>query len=217
MLSSCGETHTFRDLSLYWNKSLVKGDKLLLLKSMNVISVNVGMPRIVEYHGEPVATGIYKDPVDGSVKVNKLNLEGDGQADLSVHGGIRKAVYVYPSEHYVFWQQGLSITDLPWGSFGENLTIEGLLESDVRPGDQLKIGTAVFAVTQPRYPCYKLGIKFGRSDMVKRFAKSGFSGFYLSVEQTGELRAGDALSFEPQKADGATIAEIAAERLNLRG
>jgi MOSC domain-containing protein YiiM len=183
---------------------------------MNVISVNVGMPRIVEYHGEPVATGIFKYPVDGTVKVNDLNLAGDGQADLSVHGGARKAVYVYLSEHYDFWRQQLSITDLPWGSFGENLTIEGLLESDVRPGDLLKIGNAVFAVTLPRYPCYKLGIKFGRSDMVKRFAKSGLTGFYLSVEQTGELRAGDTINFEPNQADGATIAEIAAERLNLR-
>lgn len=183
---------------------------------MKVISVNVGMPRIVEFRGEPVATGIFKAPVTGEVKVNELNLEGDGQADLRVHGGLDKAVYVYPSENYGFWREQLPGVELPWGAFGENLTIDGLLESDVRPGDRLRIGSAEFAVTQPRYPCYKLGIKFGRSDMVRRFAKSGLTGFYLSVAKTGELQAGDTIEFEPGSDGGGTIKEIAAERLNFR-
>ena len=183
---------------------------------MKVISVNVGMPRIVEFRGEPVATGIFKEPVTGEVKVNEFNLEGDGQADLRVHGGLYKAVYVYPSENYGFWREQLPGVELPWGAFGENLTIDGLLESDVRPGDRLRIGSAEFAVTQPRYPCYKLGIKFGRSDMVRRFAKSGLTGFYLSVAKTGELQAGDTIEFEPGSDGGGTIKEIAAERLNFR-
>jgi MOSC domain-containing protein YiiM len=183
---------------------------------MKVISVNVGLPRIVEFRGEPVATGIFKDPVGGVVKVNELNLEGDGQADLRVHGGLYKAVYVCPSEHYEYWREQLLGVDLLWGAFGENLTIRGLVESDVRPGDRLRIGSAEFAVTQPRYPCYKLGIKFGRSDMVRRFAKSGLTGFYLSVVKTGELQAGDTIEFEPGPDGGDTIKKIAAERLNFR-
>ncbi|HEX2639051.1 MAG TPA: MOSC domain-containing protein [Pyrinomonadaceae bacterium] len=183
---------------------------------MKVISVNVGMPRVVEFRGEPVATGIFKEPVRGAVKVNELNLEGDGQADLRVHGGLYKAVYVYPSEHYEYWRQQLPGVDLPWGAFGENLTIDGLVESDVRPGDRLRIGSSEFAVTQPRYPCYKLGIKFGRSDMVRRFAKSGLTGFYLSVLKTGEVESGDYIEFVQGPDRGDTIKEIAAERLNFR-
>lgn len=183
---------------------------------MKVISINVGMPKIVEYRGEPIATGIFKRPISGVVRVNELNLEGDGQADLRVHGGFYKAVYVYPSEHYEYWREQLPGVDLPWGAFGENLTIEGLVESDVRPGDRLRIGSAEFAVTQPRYPCYKLGIKFGRSDMVRRFAKSGLTGFYLSVVKRGELQAGDLIAFEPGQDGGDTIAKIAHERLNAR-
>lgn len=183
---------------------------------MKVISVNVGLPRIVEFRGEPVVTGIFKEPVIGAVKVSELNLDGDGQADLRVHGGLYKAVYVYPSEHYEYWRQQLAGVDLPWGAFGENLTIDGLLESDVKPGDCLRIGSAEFAVTQPRYPCYKLGIKFGRSDMVRRFAKSGLTGFYLSVAKTGELQAGDSIEFDPALDAGDTIKEIAAEKLKFR-
>lgn len=216
MRPSCEKIRAICVLSLWWNKYPFASDNLLFSKLMKVISVHVGMPRIVEYRGEPVATGIFKEPVDGAVKVNELNLEGDGQADLRVHGGVNKAVYVYPSEHYEYWRRQLPNADLPWGAFGENLTIVGLLESDVKPGDRLTIGSAEFAVTQPRYPCYKLGIKFGHSDMEKRFAKSGRTGFYLSVAKMGELRAGDTIAFEPRGIDGPTIAEIAADRLNLR-
>jgi MOSC domain-containing protein YiiM len=183
------------------------------MRSISVISVNVGLPRLVEYNGEPVATGIFKEPVGGIVKVNELNLEGDRQADLRVHGGRFKAVYVYPAEHYEFWERELPGVELPWGVFGENLTVRGLVESEVCPGDRLRVGTAEFTVTQPRYPCFKLGIRFGRKDMIRRFAESGRTGFYLAVEKTGELSAGYMVEHFRQNG-GRTIAQIAAERLS---
>jgi MOSC domain-containing protein YiiM len=179
---------------------------------MRVLAVNVGLPRMVEYHGEPVSTGIYKDPVEGAVRVNELNLEGDRQADLSVHGGYYKAVYVYPSEHYPFWRSEFPDMELPYGMFGENLTTEGLIEDSIKVGDRLRIGTAEFLVTQPRLPCFKLGIRFGRADIIKRFHKSGRSGFYLSIEKTGELQKGDAVEFIDGVSDGRTIAEVLRDR-----
>jgi MOSC domain-containing protein YiiM len=138
-----------------------------------------------------VSTGIFKSPVQGRVRVHALDLEGDQQADLSVHGGPDKAVYGYPSEHYSFWRKQLPGVELPWGSFGENLTTAGLLESDVHIGDRFAIGTAEFVVTQPRLPCFKLNLKFNREDMVKRFLASHRTGFYFRVLREGELGAGD--------------------------
>lgn len=143
--------------------------------------MNVGGPRDVESRGRIVRTSIWKTPVAGRVHVGRLNIDGDQQSDLTVHGGEDKAVYVYPSEHYVFWRRELPDMDIPLGAFGENLTIEGLLESDVNVGDRLAIGTARFKVTQPRLPCFKLAIRFGRDDIIKRFLLSGRSGFYLAV------------------------------------
>lgn len=182
---------------------------------MKVLSVNVGLPRLVEYNGEPVATGIFKEPVAGQVKVGEFNLEGDRQADLRVHGGYSKAVYVYPSEHYDFWRAELPDAELPFGIFGENLTSVGILESDVIPGDRLRIGTAKFIVTEPRFPCFKLGIRFGRSDIIRRFAKSGRSGFYLAIEKTGELGTGDAIEFLSRESSQASIAQVVRDKFNL--
>jgi MOSC domain-containing protein YiiM len=175
---------------------------------MKVVSVNVGLPREVISRGEAVLTSIFKDPVAGRVRVESLNLAGDRQSDLTVHGGAEKAVYVYPSEHYAFWREELPGVDLRWGSFGENLTVEGLAEDRVRIGDEIAIGSAVFVVTQPRMPCFKLGIRFGRMDMVKRFLKSGRSGFYLSVSREGELGAGDLIALTPSQAPSITVAEF---------
>jgi len=175
---------------------------------MKVVSVNVGLPREVISRGEAVLTSIFKEPVAGRVRVETLNLVGDRQSDLTVHGGAEKAVYVYPSEHYAFWREELPGVDLPWGSFGENLTVEGLAEDRVRIGDEIAIGSAVFVVTQPRMPCYKLGIRFGRMDMVKRFLKSGRSGFYLSVSSEGELGAGDLITLTPSQTPSITVAEF---------
>jgi MOSC domain-containing protein YiiM len=175
---------------------------------LRVVSVNVGRPREVEWHGQPVTTSIWKAPVAGRVRVGRENLEGDRQADLSVHGGAYKAVYMYPSEHYEAWRREQPGLLLPWGAFGENLTTEGLLESDVRIGDRLRIGSAEFEVTQPRQPCYKLGVRFGRDDMVKLFLASGRSGFYLSVAREGEVGAGDAIEHFPGDGSGPTIAAV---------
>ena len=179
---------------------------------MKLISVNVGLPRIVEYMGEPVSTGIFKSQVAGKVTVGPLNLEGDRQADLTVHGGPVRSVYVYPVEHYSYWRDELPAgTDLAMGAFGENLTVEGILERQVRRGDRLQIGSAEFEVTIPRYPCYKLGIRFGRKEMLRLFMKSGRSGFYLSVLKTGEIEAGDEIMLDAA-GSGKTISEVFAER-----
>src|SRR5882724_12583457 len=157
---------------------------------MRVLSVNVGSPREVQWQGRPVRTSIWKSPVTGPVIVKTLNLDGDQQADLTVHGGEKKAVYVYPSEHYALWRAELPGVDLPWGAFGENLTTEGLMEDSVHIGDRFRIGSAELVVTQPRMPCFKLGIRFGRPDIVKRFLRSGRTGFYLTVTREGQVEAG---------------------------
>ena len=158
---------------------------------MKLISVNVGLSRVVMSNGDPVMTGIFKEPVAGRVMLRTLNLDGDRQADLSVHGGPSKAVYVYPSEHYGYWKQELPEMKLPWGTFGENFTTTGLFESELNIGDKFHVGSAVVVVTEPRMPCYKLGIKFGRPDIVKRFLASERTGFYLAALQEGEVGVGD--------------------------
>jgi MOSC domain-containing protein YiiM len=178
---------------------------------MKIISVNVGLPRLVLRNGEPVSTGIFKEPVAGRVMMRTLNLDGDRQADLSVHGGPEKAVYVYPSEHYEFWQRELPDMDLPWGMFGENLTTTGLLETEINIGDKFRVGTAEVMVTQPRMPCYKLGIRFGRSDIIKRFLISERSGFYLSVLKEGEVGAGD--EFVPVEKNVSSVRVVDITRL----
>ncbi len=175
---------------------------------MKIISVNVGMPRLVEYNGEPVATAIYKNPVEGKVKVNELNLAGDAQADLRVHGGVSKSVYAYPFEHYEFWQNEYPDKDLPVAIFGENLTTEGILETEICAGDRIRVGTAEFIVTEPRFPCFKLGIRFGRKDILRRFQKSRCSGFYLSVAKTGELEAGDEIELLKRDPNRVTIEDL---------
>jgi MOSC domain-containing protein YiiM len=177
---------------------------------MHVISLNVGRPREVEWRGRTVRTSIWKEPVQGSVRVTSLNLDGDAQSDLSVHGGPEKAVYAYPAEHYDYWQRELDVDALPWGAFGENLTTSGVLESDLAIGDRVRVGSVELMVTQPRLPCFKLGIRFGRDDMVKRFLQSGRSGFYLAVVREGDLTAGDRLEIAARDARGVTVSDITA-------
>jgi MOSC domain-containing protein YiiM len=176
---------------------------------MHIVSVNVGRPREVERRGRRVRTSIWKDPVEGSVRVRTLNIDGDAQSDLSVHGGPEKAVYAYPSEHYDYWRRELDIDSLPWGAFGENLTTAGMTESGIAIGDRVRIGTVELMVTQPRLPCFKLGIRFDRDDMIKRFMSSGRSGFYLAVLREGELAAGDRLEIVSRDPGGVTVAEVA--------
>jgi MOSC domain-containing protein YiiM len=176
---------------------------------MKLLSVNVGLPREIEWKGKIVRTSIFKEPVSGRVRVTNLNLEGDQQSDLRVHGGIHKAVYVYPSEHYAFWRKELPGADLPWGMFGENFTTEGSLdEQTVFIGDRFRVGSAEFVVTQPRMPCFKLGIRFGRPDIIKRFLHSGRVGFYLAVVKEGEVAAGDSIELVTRDQRGITVAEI---------
>src|SRR6266481_3896159 len=159
--------------------------------TMKLNSVNVGLPRTVKWRGNSVTTGIFKEPIKGSVMLRALNLDGDRQADLSVHGGRSKAVYAYPSEHYEFWRNELPGMKLPYGMFGENFTTEGLLEVDVNIGDRFRIGGAEVVVTEPRLPCSKLTARFGRADVVKRFLSSRRSGFYFGVLREGVVQAGD--------------------------
>jgi MOSC domain-containing protein YiiM len=183
---------------------------------LKLVSVSVGRPREVEWDGEKVLTSIFKEPVAGRVRVRRLNIEGDEQSDLEVHGGTEKAVYAYPAEHYAFWRNELPGVELPWGAFGENLTTEGLLEDRVHIGDRLRAGSAEFIVTEPRMPCYKLAIRFGRADIVKRFMKSGRTGFYLAVLKEGEVGAGDAI--EPSGFDQhrISIAAVVAAKVRSR-
>lgn len=175
---------------------------------MKLISINVARPRLVVYYGQTVSTGIFKEPVAGRVQLRTLNLDGDRQADLAVHGGPFKAVYAYPSEHYEFWREELPGTQLPWGMFGENFTTQGFVESDLHIGDRLHIGTAIIVVRQPRIPCLKLAIKFHRKDVLARFLRSGRSGFYFSVEQEGTVEAGDQFRLLSREPEAMTIAEM---------
>ena len=175
---------------------------------MKLISVNVGLPREITANGETVRTSIWKYPVQGRVHASTLNLDGDQQSDLSVHGGVDKAVYVYPSEHYYYWRTQLPDLELPWGAFGENFTSEGILEDQTKIGDRIRVGSTEFMVTQPRMPCFKLGIRFNRRDMVKRFLESKRSGFYLAVIREGEVQTGEAIEFTEKQEAGVTITEI---------
>lgn len=175
---------------------------------LRVISVNVGLPREVVWKGKTVLTGIFKEPVTGRISARRLDLDGDRQADLSVHGGPAKAIYVYPAEHYSYWREQFPTMNMPWGMFGENLTVEGLEEKTVHIGDQFRIGTARVVVTQPRFPCYKLGIKFQRADMLKRFLQSGLTGFYLAVLEEGEIAAGDPLTLLARDENAVSVSDI---------
>ncbi len=175
---------------------------------MRVVSVNVGLPRTVTWKGKTVTTGIFKSPVGTRLSMHARNLDGDRQADLRVHGGRSKAVYVYPSEHYAYWQEELPGVELPWGMFGENLTTRGLLEDGVNIGDRFRVGSAEVMVTEPRLPCYKLGLKFGRDDIIKRFLASRKTGFYLAVLVEGEVGTGDPIEAISRDSHGVTVRDI---------
>ena len=175
-----------------------------------VVSVNVGTPTQVRVQDLVVLTSIFKSPVEGRVAVGKYNIAGDRQADLTVHGGPYKAIYCYPEEHYSFWSEQLPEMKLVPGMFGENLTTDGLTEDQVNIGDHFRVGSAVLQVTQPRMPCYKLNIRFGRPDMVKRFWQSGRSGIYFSVVAEGDVAAGDPIERIAQAADGVSVSDVVA-------
>jgi MOSC domain-containing protein YiiM len=175
---------------------------------MKILSVNVGLPREVTWQGKLVTTGIFKEPVKSPVMLRVLNLDGDQQADLTVHGGVSKAVYAYPSEHYAYWRTELPGIDLPWGMFGENLATEGLLEETVYIGDRFSIGEAEVTITEPRMPCYKLGLKFGSNDIIKRFLASRRTGFYFAVLREGMVVSGDAMELIGREQQEISVADI---------
>ncbi len=182
---------------------------------MKLVSLNCGLPREVLWHGQSVTTSIYKNPVDVRVALRIQNLDGDRQSDLTVHGGKYKAVYCYPIEYYSYWQTELRDHPLPYGAFGENFTVdglvrvrEGLAEDSIHVGDRFSVGSAEVVVTQPRVPCYKLGIRFGSDDMVKRFLRSRRTGFYLAVTREGEVEAGDDLTLLSHDPDSIPVSEI---------
>ena len=175
---------------------------------MKLISVNTGLPREVTWHGRNVTTAIFKQPVAGRIALRKLNLDGDRQADLSVHGGQDKAVYCYPITHYDYWKRELPGRELPLAMFGENFTTNGLLEDSVHLGDQFSVGSAEVVVTQPRLPCYKLGVRFQLDDMVRRFLASGRTGFYLAVTREGEVSAGDEIKVMARDPNKVPVSEI---------
>ena len=173
-----------------------------------VVSVNVGIPREIDTSRGPVITAIFKTPTDRRLRVKPHNLEGDQQADLSVHGGENKAVYGYPIEHYSVWSDELGRTDLEHGQFGENLTTRGLLEREVGVGDVFSIGTAVLQITQPRAPCFKLGIRMGDARFVRTFLRGGRPGFYFRIVESGELGMGDEVKRIERGATGITVHEV---------
>ena len=175
---------------------------------MKLISINVGRPQLVMRDGEAVSTAIFKQPIDGRVMLRTLNLDGDRQADLSVHGGPTKAVYVYPAEHYEFWKHELPEMELRYGMFGENFTATGFSETSLNIGDQFQIGSARVMVTEPRMPCYKLGIRFGRTDIIKRFLVSERSGFYLAVLEEGEVGIGDEFQLIKRNEPSVTVNDV---------
>lgn len=175
---------------------------------MQVKSVNLGKPQIVEWRGKKISTAIFKSPVKGKIQLNVENFEGDQQADLTVHGGVDKAVYTYPYEHYAFWQSELPDYQLVMGNFGENLTTTGLLESEVRLGDIFKIGSVKLMAVQPRMPCFKLGIRFGNEKMVKKFWEAQKNGIYFRVIETGQIEKGDLIQLIEQSPENLTILDV---------
>ena len=177
---------------------------------MRIVSVNVGLPRELPHEGRTVLTGIVKEPVSGPVAVGRTNLAGDGQADLRVHGGIDKAVYAYPHEHYAAWRAELERDDLHPGHFGENLTIEGLLEDDVWIGDALRVGSALVEVSQPRVPCFKLALRMGDPAFAKPFLRSGRTGYYVRVLEEGAVAAGDPVARERRGEGSLSVRAVAA-------
>src|SRR5277367_3908784 len=175
---------------------------------MNLVSLNTGLPRDVRWRGINVTTGIFKEPVEGRIALRRLNLDGDRQADLTVHGGEYKAVYCYPIEHYAYWKKELPGRDLPMAVFGENFTTEGLFENSVHLGDRFSVGSAEVIVTQPRLPCYKLGIRFEADNMVRRFLASALTGFYLAVTKEGAVAAGDEIKPLDTDPNAVPVSEI---------
>ena len=178
---------------------------------MKLLSVNISQPKPVEFDGQDYLTGIYKQAVKGRIWLGRLNLDGDGQADLDAHGGPNRALYCYPHENYAYWRKELQRDDFQYGQFGENLTTQGLLENEVCIGDIYEIGQAVIQLTQPRVPCYKLANKLGIPGFAKTFLRANRSGFYARVLEEGGVQADDGIRLLQRDAVGMSVAEVNAE------
>lgn len=175
---------------------------------MKLLSVNVSLPKEVSYRGKTVRTGIYKDPVEGRVRLRELNLDGDGQADLVGHGGIYKAVHGYSTENYDYWKRELSRDDFRYGQFGENFTVEGMPDDEICVGDVFRVGGTLLEVTQPRVPCFKLAMKMEMPEFLKLFMPSERVGFYFRVLEEGEVGAGDSIERVKADPEGMTVQEM---------
>ncbi len=175
---------------------------------MKTLAVSVGLPKEIEWQNKTILTSIYKSPVSGPVEVRKENIQGDRQADLNVHGGLDKAVYAFSHDTYPWWQQKLGVSSLPFGSFGENLTIDRLDETQIFVGDVFEIGTCQLEAVQPRLPCFKLGIKFGDQKIIQTFNDYNRCGIYFRVKKEGMIQAGDALRLIASESIKASIDEL---------
>lgn len=175
---------------------------------MQLLSINVGRPQLVQFNGRTISTAIFKRPIEGEVAVAEMGLAGDEQSDKQVHGGVDKAVYAYDEADYDWWRGELDGRDLSPGEFGENLTVRGLPSGEVSIGDRYRIGSVLLEVTQPRQPCAKLGIRMQMPTFVKQFHQAGRPGFYLRVIEPGMLEAGDSIELVERPADTLSIADI---------
>lgn len=174
---------------------------------MKIISINIGESKTVLWHDKKVKTGIFKYPVDGAISLGKEDVNDDHVVDRKYHGGKDKACYLYSADHYKYWKNLYPELELPWGMFGENLTVQDLHEADINVGDIFKIGTTTVQATQPRQPCFKLEFRFHDQEIIKKFVDSGFPGVYVRVLKQGDIRSGDAMELIEKK-DSLSIQKV---------
>lgn len=175
---------------------------------MKVVSVNIGEKRTVEWRGKPVETGIFKYPVEGSIELGETDVEKDVVVDRRYHGGINKACYLYSADHYDFWKEKYPDLEWDYGMFGENITVEGLNESQIQIGDIFSIGECRVQVTQPRQPCFKLGIRLGTQAALKAFINAPYPGVYVKLIEKGKVKAGDSMRLSERLHNSIGLLEI---------
>ena len=175
---------------------------------MKIISTNIGLPQTITWKEKTVQTGIFKKPVNKPIFLSKLGVDEDAVMNKKVHGGIDKSCYLYPTDHYAFWKQKYPDLDWNWGIFGENLSVAGLAENKMHIGDVLEIGESIVKITQPRIPCYKLGVRFGHQEIIKQFLEASRSGIYVKVLKEGFVQAGDQVYLLERQSNNLTVSQI---------